>query len=179
VQYDIQDGVQKLVDDGIADPKRICIVGASWGGYLALGGASFSPDLYACAISFAGPADLAHDIYEGTTFESEGHSVWVRRFGAEHDSGKIAAQSPINFADRVKIPILLIHSDKDVTVKIDQSEMEERALKRAGKEVEFVKLEGEDHYLEFADTRIKLLKEIERFLAAHIGDKPVAEKQAN
>jgi dipeptidyl aminopeptidase/acylaminoacyl peptidase len=168
-QYDVQDGVKKLIADGIADPKRICIVGASWGGYMALAGATFSPDIYACAVSYAGVSDLKHAIYTGTTFESEGVSIWKRRLGSEDDSGKSDAQSPANFADRVKIPVLLLHSDKDTTVDIDQSEIEERALKRAGKQVEFVRLPGDDHYLEFADTRTKMLKEVERFLAAHIG----------
>jgi acetyl esterase/lipase len=169
VQWDLEDGVKKLVADGIADPKRICVVGASWGGYMALAAATFTPDVYACAVSFAGLSDLRHAIYEGTTFESEGVSIWKRRFGAETDDSKIDAQSPANFAARVKIPILLLHSDKDTTVRIDQSEREEKALKDAGKPVEFVKLDGDDHYLEFAATRTQLLKEVERFLKAHIG----------
>lgn len=169
VQLDVQDGVAKLVADGIADPKRICIVGASYGGYMALAGATFSPDLYACAVSFAGPSNLARLLYTGTTFESESVSVWKRRIGADADSSKLDTQSPANFADRVKIPVLLIHSDKDTTVPIEQSEIEESALKHAGKQVTFVKLEGEDHYLEFSKTRIQLLSEIETFLKAHIG----------
>jgi dienelactone hydrolase len=169
VQWDLEDGIKKLVADGIADPKRICIVGASWGGYMALAAASFTPGLYACAVSFAGLSDLGHAIYEGTTFESEGVSIWKRRFGAQDDASKIDAQSPVNFAARVKIPILLIHSDRDITVRIDQSEREEKALKDAGKPVEFVKLDGDDHYLEFAATRTQLLKEVERFLKTHIG----------
>jgi len=70
----------------------------------------------------------------------------------------------------VKIPILLIHSEKDVTVPIEQSEIEEKALKRAGKSVEFVRLAGDDHYLQLAEARIRMLKELERFLAAHIGN---------
>src|SRR5947207_6477722 len=82
VQDDLQDGVQKLIADGIADPKRICIVGGSWGGYLALVGATFSPEEYACAISYAGPSDLDHNLYTGTTFESENVSVWKRSLGA-------------------------------------------------------------------------------------------------
>ena len=170
VQYDVQDGVKKLIADGIADPKRICIVGASYGGYMALAGATFSPDLYACAISFAGLSDLDRMLYTGTSFESESISIWKRRIGADVDSSKLASQSPANFADRVKAPILLIHSDKDTTVPIEQSKIEEDALKRAGKQVEFVTLEGDDHQLEFPDTRIKLLKEVERFLGAHIGE---------
>lgn len=170
VQTDVQDGVKKLIADGIADPKRICIVGASYGGYMALAGATFSPDLYACAISYAGISDLRRMVYTGTTFESEGSSVWKRRIGADVDDKKLDTDSPANFADRVKAPVLLIHSDRDVTVPIEQSQIEERALKNDGKQVEFVTLQGDDHYLEFADTRIQLLKEVEKFLAAHIGD---------
>lgn len=79
-------------------------------------------------------------------------------------------QSAANYADRVKVPVLLIHSEKDVTVGIKQSEIEERALKHAGKQVEFIKLDGDDHYLEYAETRIQMLRELERFLAAQIGD---------
>lgn len=170
VQFDMQDGVHKLIADGIADPKRICIVGGSYGGYMALAGATFSPDLYACAISYAGLSDLNRMVDMGTSFESESNSVWKRRIGADVDSHKLDSQSPANFADQVKIPILLLHSDKDTTVPIQQSEIEQRALERAGKQVQFVKLSGDDHYLEFADTRIQFLREIETFLAAHIGD---------
>ncbi|HUO92360.1 MAG TPA: S9 family peptidase, partial [Rhizomicrobium sp.] len=171
VQYDVQDGVHKLIADGIADPKRICIVGASYGGYMALAGATFSPDLYACAVSFAGLSDIRRMLYTGTTFESESISLWKRRVGADVDDNKMDTQSPAKFADRVKIPILLVHSDKDTTVPLEQSQIEEHALKEAGKTVEFVTLQGDDHYLEFGDTRTQLLREVERFLAAHIGDK--------
>lgn len=171
VQYDVQDGIKKLIADGIADPKKICIVGASYGGYMALAGATFSPDLYQCAVSYAGVSDLAHDIYTGTTFESENISIWKRRMGVGlKGSPDLDDQSPAMHADQVKIPILLIHSEKDVTVPIEQSEIEEKALKRAGKNVEFVRLAGDDHYLELADARIRMLKELDRFLAAHIGN---------
>jgi dipeptidyl aminopeptidase/acylaminoacyl peptidase len=176
VQFDVQDGVKKLIADGIADPKRICIVGASYGGYMALAGATFSPDLYACAVSYAGAADLDRLLYTGTTFESEAVSIWKRRIGADVDSSKLASESPANFADRVKIPVLLIHSERDTTVPIKQSEIEERALQRAGKQVEFVRLPGDDHYLEFANTRIEMLKKVEAFLAAHIGERATADK---
>ncbi len=174
VQFDVQDGVKKLIADGIADPKRICIVGASYGGYMALAGASFSPDLYACAISYAGPSDYNRMLYRQTSFESEDVSIWKRRIGADVDSSMLDRVSPANYADQVKIPILLLHSEKDTTVPIVQSEIEAKALQRAGKQVEFVTLAGDDHYLEFGDTRIALLKKVEAFLAAHIGS--AAEK---
>ena len=170
VQTDVQDGVQKLIADGTVDPKRICIVGASYGGYMALAGATFSPDLYACAVSFAGVSDLDRVVEEGSSWESEAGSIWRRRIGADKDDSKLKTAAPKNFADKVKIPVLLVHSEKDVTVPIKQSEVEEEALKHAGKPVEFVTLDGDDHYLEFGDTRTKLLKEVDRFLAAHIGN---------
>jgi dipeptidyl aminopeptidase/acylaminoacyl peptidase len=170
VQYDVQDGVRKLIADGIADPKRICIVGGSYGGYMALAGATFSPDLYNCAISVAGLSDLHRMLETGTTFDSEVVSVWKRRIGSDVDDSKLLSASPANFAGNVKIPILLIHGEKDTTVPIEQSEIESDALKNAGKQVEFVRLAGDDHHLDYAATRIQLLKEIERFLAAHIGN---------
>jgi dienelactone hydrolase len=171
VQYDVQDGVKKLIADGIVDPKKICIMGWSYGGYMALAGATFSPDLYACAISFAGPADLSKEHYSGSSFESEAESVWERRMGASRsDTAKMDAQSPAKHAELVKAPILLMHSDKDVTVLIEQSKAEAEALRRAGKDVQFVTMEGDDHQLSYAATRIRMLQEAEKFLAAHIGN---------
>lgn len=176
VQFDVQDGVKKLIADGIADPKRICIVGGSYGGYMALAGATFSPDLYACAVSYAGVSDISRLLYTGNTFETEDISIMERRLGAQRsDTSAIDAQSPAKHAAQVRIPILLIHSNKDTTVPIEQSEIERDALKSAGKPVEFVELDGDDHHLAFAATRIQFLKEMERFLAAHIGGNPPAQ----
>jgi len=170
VQFDVQDGVKKLIDDKIADPKRICIVGWSYGGYMALAGATFSPDLYACAASFAGLSDLNRAFYSGSKFESEALSVWERRVGGSRsDTGNLNAQSPAKHADQVKAPVLLMHSDKDVTVPIEQSKFEADALKSAGKPVQFITMDGDDHQLSYAKTRIQMLTELEKFLAANIG----------
>jgi dipeptidyl aminopeptidase/acylaminoacyl peptidase len=173
VQNDITDGVQKLIADGIADPKRICIVGASYGGYAALAGATFNPNQYACAISYAGIADLQLFIDRGVNIggeETESSSLWEARVGAgKSETGKLDAMSPYAHADQVRIPILLIHSNKDVTVPIEQSEIENKALLSAGKNVQFITLDGDDHYLSLGATRVQLLKEVEKFLAAHIG----------
>jgi len=170
VQFDVQDGVTKLIADGIADPKRIGIFGGSYGGYMALAGATFSPDLYACAVGYAGVYDLDRQNYSGTKFESMSTSVWERRMGVSSgDSAAMEAQSPSEHADQVKIPILLMHSDKDVTVPIEQSEIEERALKRYNKPVQFIRINGDDHYLSYAPTRIQMLTELEKFMATNIG----------
>jgi len=169
VQSDLQDGIDKLVAEGVADPRKICIVGGSYGGYLALAGASFSPHLYRCAESFAGISDLDRLVDEGTTFQSEAASVWRRRIGADREPGKLESASPVRFADKVTIPVLLIHSEKDATIPIQQSRLEDEALRRAGKQAELVVLDGDDHYLEFAATRTRLLTETERFLAKNLG----------
>jgi len=170
VQFDVQDGVKKLIAEGVSDPKRTCIFGWSYGGYMSLAGATFSPDLYACAAAMAGVYDLDKLNYSGTKFESMDTSVWERRMGVSSmDSAAMEAQSPSEHAERVKIPILLMHSEKDVTVPIEQSEIEERALKRADKSVQFIRINGDDHYLSYAPTRIQMLTELEKFMAANIG----------
>jgi dipeptidyl aminopeptidase/acylaminoacyl peptidase len=174
MQDDITDGVQRLIADGIADPKRICIVGASYGGYAALAGAAFTPDLYACAASWAGVSDLGE--FLSTRSEDYGRdsamiSSWTRFIGDRYsDSAKLEAASPAYNAARIKCPILLMHGVADSTVRINQSEIMQRALERAGKHVEFIKFDKETHYMQTADTRIRVLKELEKFLKANIGD---------
>jgi dipeptidyl aminopeptidase/acylaminoacyl peptidase len=173
MQDDLTDGVKQLIVDGIADPKRICIVGGSYGGYAALAGATFTPDLYACAMSFAGVSNLNEFIFQirsDSGQDSQGYSFWTSRVGSDFDDHtKLKATSPELHADQVKCPILLMHGEGDTTVRIKQSELEYAALKAAGKNVQFIRFPGEDHYLDFADTRIRMLKELEKFLAAHIG----------
>jgi dipeptidyl aminopeptidase/acylaminoacyl peptidase len=174
MQDDITDGVKKMIADGIADPKRVCIVGWSYGGYAALAGAAFTPDLYACTASIAGISDLPAMLRaERTLGGRRGKlvSFWSSRIGSIYDdSDAIRAVSPARHADQVKCPILLLHGENDSTVPIEQSETMNDALKSAGKSVEFVKLEGDDHYAELSTTRVKILTELETFLKANIGN---------
>ncbi|MGH6889702.1 MAG: alpha/beta hydrolase family protein [Rhizomicrobium sp.] len=173
MQDDISDGVKKAIADGIADPKRVCIFGASYGGYAALAGATLTPDLYACAISYAGISNLEDLLgYTKQAFgvDNTDGSFTVTRIGdAFKDSARLNATSPALHADRVKGPVLLLHSDHDVTVPIEQSQMMAAALQKAGKKFEFVRLPGDDHYLSLKETRVRLLQEVEKFLAANIG----------
>jgi dipeptidyl aminopeptidase/acylaminoacyl peptidase len=174
IQDDITDGVGKLIADGIADSKRICIVGASYGGYAALAGAALTPDLYACAASYAGISDLPQLLATTATEDgpqSSALSFWTSRIGdASTDRVRLEATSPARLAEKVKSPVLLLHGTSDWTVRVDQSELMYRRLKQAGKSVEFIKFQNDDHYLERTETRIQLLTEIEKFLAARIGN---------
>lgn len=172
MQDDITDGVNKLIADGIADPKRICIVGASYGGYAALVGATTTPDLYACVVSVAGISDLPKFL---TTeeYDSGAHSKTMSylhsRVGEE--TAPLRATSPASHADQVRVPVLLMHGESDWTVRIDQSVAMDKALKAAGKKVRFVRFPGnEDHYLESTETRVLMLKELEQFLKENIGN---------
>lgn len=174
MQDDISDGVKKLIADGIVDPKRICIVGASYGGYAALAGATFTPDLYACAVSFAGISDLPKMLHSNrveVNSDAKEVSFWESRIGSTDENwDQLAATSPARHANQVKCPVLLLHGDGDTTVPIAQSEIEEAALKSAGKNVQFVRLEGDDHYSKLGATRVRTLTEIESFLAVNIGN---------
>jgi dipeptidyl aminopeptidase/acylaminoacyl peptidase len=112
-------------------------------------------------------------VREGARFGDETTSpasFWISRIGdVSADAARIDATSPALHADQVKIPVLLMHGVGDTTVPIEQSEEERDALQKAGKKVEFIQFEGEDHYLNLAETRVRVLTEIERFLKANIG----------
>jgi len=173
MQDDISDGVKKVIADGIADPKRVCIFGASYGGYAALAGATLTPDLYACVISFEGVSNLpdlmGYDKREYHVDITNGSFTATRMGDIFMDSAQLDAASPALHADRVTAPVLLLHSELDVTVPIAQSEMMEAALEKAGKNVQFVRIPGDDHYMSLESTRSRVLEEVGKFLAASIG----------
>ena len=174
MQDDITDGVNKLIADGIADSKRVCIVGSSYGGYAALAGAAFTPDLYACAAAWAPVTDLRQFLStRSQDFGSDSAMIssWEHFIGDRwSDSAKLDAASPEENAAKIKAPILLMHGEADATVRIDQSEEMDRALRRAGKRVTFVRVPKETHYMQAADTRIRWLTELEKFLKENIGN---------
>jgi dipeptidyl aminopeptidase/acylaminoacyl peptidase len=173
MQDDISDGVKKAIADGIADPKRVCIVGASYGGYAALAGATLTPALYACAVAFAGVSDLPLMLRTEHRFTGENSRVssfWATRIGSSDENwDQLVATSPARHADKVRAPVLLMHGEGDTTVRIDQSEAMASALKSAGKPVEFIRFPGEDHYLNTTETRVRVLTETEKFLEKTIG----------
>jgi dipeptidyl aminopeptidase/acylaminoacyl peptidase len=163
MQTDISDGVAKLAKGGVIDPKRACIVGASYGGYAALAGVTVQHGLYRCAVSVASVSDLAgmltyqHKLAAGPT--SAALRYWHAFMGVDTSSdSRLAAITPAALADKADAPILLIHGKDDTIVPIDQSETMESALKRAGKPVEFMKMNNEDHWLSRGESRIEMLK---------------------
>jgi dipeptidyl aminopeptidase/acylaminoacyl peptidase len=172
MQDDVTDGVKALIDQGIADPRRICIAGISYGGYAALAGATFTPELYACAASIGGVSDLPNMlgwVQKDLGKESNSLAYWRDHIGGTTDP-QVVAKSPARFATAIRAPILLIHGTDDTTVPIDQARGMARALTAAGKKFELIELEGDDHYLSSSATRVRALRELERFLAIHLPD---------
>ncbi len=168
MQDDIADGVEWLVAQGYADKGRIAIVGGSYGGYAALMGAAKTPDLYQCAISFAGVSDLPDLIRDARRYI--GGKAGTRHIGRLwKDRAMLAENSPARRAEDINIPVLLVHGDKDRVVDVDQSKKMRNALKKAGGEVEYIELKDGDHYLSAHGDRLAFLSASETFLAGCIG----------
>ena len=163
MQDDVTDGVRWLAAQGIADIKRVCINGGSYGGYAALQGTVRDPGLYRCAISFAGVSDMkAMDVYDSNFLFGKNYSHFNKKSAPD-----FAAVSPVNHVDMITTPILLVHGKMDQTVPFDQSQSMARALKRADKPFEFVIQPEGDHHLSRQADRIQLLEASEAFLTKY------------
>jgi dipeptidyl aminopeptidase/acylaminoacyl peptidase len=168
MQTDLSDGVRFLASKGLVDPKRVCIVGASYGGYAALAGITLDKGVYRCAASVAGIGDVAEMIkFEALRYNEE-HPVvryHKRFFGVTSLSDpKLDARSPTRHADQADGPVLLIHGKDDTRVQYSQSTNMRAALERAHKPVEFVTLREEDHFLSREATRQQMLSVLVTFL---------------
>jgi dipeptidyl aminopeptidase/acylaminoacyl peptidase len=173
MQTDVEDGALVLGRNGIADPERICIVGGSYGGFAALAGAALTPERYACAAAIAGVSDLPmmlSNVAIAIGSQSMPSDWWGMLIGDRREDGAaLRAVSPAHQAANVRAPVLLIHGANDTVVPIAQSRRMADALRSAGKDVRLVEYPGEDHWLSDATTRIAMLRELETFLAAHLG----------
>jgi dipeptidyl aminopeptidase/acylaminoacyl peptidase len=173
MQDDITDGVKTLVDQGLVDPARTCIVGASYGGYAALAGAALTPDVYKCAVSIAGISDLDDFIgwrKRNWGSDSEGYTYWLKAIGdPDKDEARLREVSPLAQAARIKIPILLIHGSDDFIVPIAQSKAMKKVLDKSGHPTELITLKGEGHSYWSADNEKLVLAAVDKFLWQHLG----------
>lgn len=181
MQDDISDGVSYLTSKGIADPGRVCILGASYGGYAALAGASLTPDLYRCVIAINGISDVATMVKNDIKRAHPDDKQHVKNrlenmFGDLDDSEKFRAISPLHHAEKINAPVLLIASEDDTIVDGDQSEEMLEALRRHKKTVHFTRLDDDDHWLSTSPMRLKTLHEISRFLQQY---NPVNAEQSS
>jgi dipeptidyl aminopeptidase/acylaminoacyl peptidase len=172
MQDDVTDGVKAMIEQGVADAKRVCIVGWSYGGYAALAGAAFTPDLYRCVVSINGVSDLPEMLsYEFSRTangdEADNVAYWRNHIGPATDRAVIE-KSPARAATQVKAPVLLLTATNDTVVPSLQSEIMARALKILDKPVTLVQIKGDDHWLSQTATRLQVLKETEKFLQVNL-----------
>jgi dipeptidyl aminopeptidase/acylaminoacyl peptidase len=168
MQTDLSDGVRYLVKEGMVDPARVCIVGGSYGGYAALAGVTLDPGIYRCAVSVAGISDLKRMLSSVSPYAASSRRYWERFMGAKGSSDPLLEQlSPVKHVDAITAPVMLIHGRDDTVVEFEQSTIMYDAMKRAGKEVEFVQLKKEDHWLSRSETRLQMLQSSIAFLRAH------------
>lgn len=172
MQTDLVDAVNKLVDMGEIDPNKVCIVGSSYGGYAALAGAAFTPDLFQCAISINGVSDIAEMLENTEDDYGEDSSVlsyWHDSVGKNEINDELLNQiSPIKHVDKINVPVLLIHGTDDKVVSVDQSEDMFDALTSAKKEVKYIPLKMVGHQLKTEETRLKVLTAIDKFVHQYI-----------
>jgi dipeptidyl aminopeptidase/acylaminoacyl peptidase len=175
MQDDITDGLRWAAAQGIADPKRACIVGASYGGYAAMWGIAKDPDLYRCAIAVAGVASLRREVddFGNYLMQNKFTDDWKRM------TPDFLAVSPINAIPAIKAPLLLIHGEKDVTVDVGQSKSMYKRMLAAGKQVQFVDLPLADHHFGREADRKVLLTAMGAFLAKYNPADPLPAQVAS
>ncbi len=167
MQDDLTDATHWLINEGYADPDRICIVGGSYGGYAALMGTIKERGLYRCAISLNGVTDLVKLKSEDRKYSIGGRS-WVKTMGLEGASDNTV--SPYHRAANVSAPVLLIAAEDDARVPWEMSRDMHKRLQKLGKDSSFVSIKEGTHYMVSTQARLTALTAAEAFLAKHIGD---------
>jgi dipeptidyl aminopeptidase/acylaminoacyl peptidase len=173
IQGDIADGTRWAIDKGVADPARIAIMGASYGGYSALMGLATTPELYRCGISLAGVTDWKELIKQGRDSYPEDYQGVEGMLGDPlKDAEELRAVSPVNLADKLMAPVLIVHGTDDPIVPYEQATAMVAALDRAKKPYEFVAKKNEMHGLANAKNREEFYTRVEQFLAKNMADVP-------
>ena len=169
-QDDITDGIKWLVDEGIADPTRVGIFGASYGGYAALSGITFTPHLFAAAVSFAGVSNIFTRI-ETIPPELEGqrHLLYDRVGHPERDFDRLMATSPIFHAENITTPLFIAHGANDESVPLSEATQFVDALSQRGADIHYMIFDDEGHDLVFEHNQLAFFAMVEAFFAEHLG----------
>jgi dipeptidyl aminopeptidase/acylaminoacyl peptidase len=168
MQDDVTDGVKWAIAQGIADPARVGIFGASYGGYAVLAGLVFTPELYCCGVNYVGVADLELMMAKGTADFRMPRLVrdFVRttRFDPAEDRAQIEATNPINFIERLRAPLLSAYGKNDPRVRLEHGAALEAKLRKYGKPHESLVEDGEGHGFRNVENRIEFFRQVEAFL---------------
>jgi len=169
MQNDVTDGVQWLVKQGIADPKRIAIYGGSYGGYATLAGITFTPDLYAAAVDYVGVANLFTFMNTIPPYWEQWRKQMYEMVGdPEKDKDLMRARSPVFHVDQIKTPLFVAQGARDPRVNKAESDQIVEALKKRGVEVEYMVKDNEGHGFHNEENRFAFYGAMETFLAKHL-----------
>lgn len=168
MQDDLSDAAQWAVQQGLADAKRVAIVGASYGGYAALMGAVKTPLVFRCAASFGAVSDLRDFVSHRALFVGGAVDAETRIGKYWGDRQRLKETSPQEQVARIQVPVLLVHGTSDAIVPVSQSQDMARALAREGKSVRYIEQKGGDHYLSRYSHRLEFFTALESFLAEHL-----------
>jgi len=172
IQDDIEDGTRWAIAAGVADPKHIAIMGASYGGYSALFALGHNPELYRCGISMAGVTDwpAIYDDRRGDPDARDANKYWRREIGdPDQDKAVLKAISPVNFADKITAPVLIIQGKEDHTVPHEQAKMMISALEKVGRTPEGLFIPQLGHSYGNARQRVQIFGTIVAFLEKNLG----------
>jgi len=179
MHYDLVDAVQWVVDRGIADPKKVAIFGGSYGGYAALVGATFTPDLFCCAVDIVGPSNLITLIKTIPPYWSTFLATFHKRVGnPDTEEEFLKSRSPLFKVDQIKIPMLIGQGANDPRVKQAESEQIVEAMKSKGIDYEYMLFPDEGHGFAKPENRLKFFAAAEKFLAKHLGGRYEEASQA-
>ena len=176
MQNDLVDAVNWAIDQGIADPERVAIYGASYGGYAALAGATFTPDLFCCAVPMMGPSNLVTFLETIPPYWSTMIEIMYKRIGDPRTEEELLLErSPLFKVDEIKIPMLIAQGANDPRVIQAESDQFVEAMRANGLEVDYIVFEDECHGFAKPENRLKFYGDAERFLAKHLGGRSEEE----
>lgn len=172
MQHDLTDAVKYLIEEGIADPDRIAIMGGSYGGYATLAGLAFTPDLYAAGVSIVGPSNIITLLESIPPYWGPIKTIFDARVGDPDDAedrDRLEEQSPLNSATNIVAPLLVIQGANDPRVKKAESDQIVAALRDLERTVEYIVAPDEGHGFAGRENRLAMMASIEKFLAQHLG----------
>ncbi|WP_342535077.1 S9 family peptidase [Lysinibacillus sp. FSL K6-1151] len=169
IQDDITDGVQWAIDQGIADPERIGIYGASFGGYATLAGITYTPDLYAAAVDYVGVSNIFTLLNTIPPYWETMRNLFYERVGhPEKDKDLLTAVSPIFHADKIKTPLFVAQGANDPRVNKAESDQIVEALRARGVDVEYMLKDNEGHGFANEENRIEFYNAMVKFFDSHL-----------
>ena len=172
MQDDITDGVNWLIKQGIADPKRVAIYGASYGGYATLAGVTFTPDLYACAVDYVGVSNLFTFMSTIPPYWKPYLEMMYEMVGdPEKDKELMTSASPVFHIDKIKCPLFIVQGANDPRVAKAESDQMVDALKKRGIDVPYLVKDNEGHGFANEENRMELYRKMEEFFAKYLGGK--------